>query len=105
MTERPSAQDAPDMHGAFRSPPSPSKLVHAFLPASTLNYLPPALTLPGGRGGKRDRKPRRGKEARGVGCFPVLWGVKPLLPQNPQFLVLQRLTGGRPPVFPHTFFP
>lgn len=40
-----------------------------------LTSPPPALTLPGGQAGKGDRKPRRGKEARGVGCFPVLWGL------------------------------
>lgn len=51
----------------------PAHPPHAASPL--LTSPPPALTLPGGQAGKGDRKPRRGKEARGAGCFPVPWGL------------------------------
>lgn len=96
------------MHGAFRSPPSPSKLVHAFpIPHMSLpppNLTTPALTLPGGRGGEERPQATKGEGGKGSWLLPGAVGVKPLLPQNPQFLVLQRLTGERPQCSPTLSF-
>lgn len=61
-----------------------------------LTSPPPALTLPGGRGGEERPQATKGEGGKGSWLLPGAVGVKPLLPQNPQFLVLQLLTGGRP---------
>lgn len=77
--------------------PSPSPIGRFPL----LTSPPPALTLPGGRGGEERPQATKGEGGKGSWLLPGAVGVKPLLPQNPQFLVLQLLTGGRPQ-FPPT---
>ena len=80
--------------------PSPSPICRFPL----LTSPPPALTLPGGRGGEERPQATKGEGGKGSWLLPGAVGVKPLLPQNPQFLVLQLLTGGRPQCSPTLSF-
>lgn len=59
-----------------------------------LTSPPPALTLPGGLGGEGRPQATKGEGGKGSRLLPGAVGVKLLLPQNPQFLVLQLLTEG-----------
>ena len=80
--------------------PSPSPICRFPL----LTSPPPALTLPGGRGGEERPQATKGEGGKGSWLLPGAVGVKPLLPQNPQFPVLQLLTGGRPQCSPTLSF-
>lgn len=66
-----------------------------------LTSPPPALTLPGGRGGEERPQATKGEGGKGSWLLPGAVGVKPPLPQNPQFLVVPLLKRGRPQVPPH----
>lgn len=76
--------------GAFRSSSTSAPRGGCAIPTPTCSFPPtsppPALTLPGGRGGEERPQAAKGEGDRGVGCFPVLWGLSLFLLENPQFL-------------------